>query len=218
MPSKSLSMSPTRLCIVRHGETDWNAQRRLQGQIDIPLNAAGRAQAAATAAGLAGQSFAAIYSSDLARTWQTASPIAASLGLAVHAEPGLRERHFGQMQGLTGDEARVRCPDVHAAYAARDALHDLGGGESLTRFAARVAATLDELADRHAGQTLLLVAHGGVLDIAYRLATGRDLTAARDFQVPNAALNWIERHDASWHLAAWGQRDHLEASLDEVAG
>jgi probable phosphoglycerate mutase len=113
-------MRPIRLCLVRHGETDWNAQKRIQGQIDIPLNARGRAQAAATAAGLAGQRFDAVYSSDLARAWQTAQPIAAALGLPLYAAPGLRERHYGRMQGLTAAEARVRIPSVHAAYAARD--------------------------------------------------------------------------------------------------
>jgi len=209
-------MPLTRFCIVRHGETDWNAERRLQGQIDIPLNAAGRAQAAATAAGLAGQHFNAIYSSDLARTWQTAQPIAAALGLSPIAAPALRERHYGRMQGLTGAEAQARHPALYAIYAARDPDHDLNGGESLVVFAARVTVALRGLAAAHAGQTLLLVAHGGVLDIAYRLATGRVLTSPRDFPIPNAGLNWLEQRDGTWRLAAWGDQAHLEASLDEL--
>lgn len=209
-------MNPTRLCILRHGETDWNAERRLQGQIDIPLNAAGRAQAAATAAGLLGQDFAAVYSSDLARTWQTAQPIAAALGLCAIATPVLRERHYGRMQGLTGAEAQQSCPALHAVYAARDPHHDLDGGESLTAFAERVAQALRDLVAAHPGQTLLLVAHGGVLDIVYRLATGRDLSAPRDFPIPNAGLNWLEYRAGAWHLVAWGEKAHLEAALDEV--
>lgn len=209
-------MNPTRLCIVRHGETDWNAGKRIQGQIDIPLNAAGRAQAAAAAAGLAERRFAAVYSSDLTRAWQTASLIAEPLGLSLQAVPGLRERHYGLMQGLTRVEAQQRFPAVHAAYAARDPAHDLGGGESLTHFAARVARTLRELAAAHAGRKLLIVAHGGVLDIAYRLATGRALSVPRDFEVPNAGLNWLEYRDAAWHLVAWGEKAHLEQALDEA--
>ncbi|OHC62738.1 MAG: phosphoglycerate kinase [Rhodocyclales bacterium GWA2_65_20] len=209
-------MNPTRLCILRHGETDWNIEKRIQGQIDIPLNAAGRAQAAATAAGLAAQRFDAIYSSDLARTWQTAQPIAAALGLPLNAAPALRERHYGQMQGLTGEEARRRFPALHAAYAARDPQHDLDGGESLAHFAARVAQALRDLAGAHAGQTLLLVAHGGVLDIAYRLATGRGIEGPRDFPIPNAGLNWLEYRETAWRLVAWGEKAHLEAALDEV--
>ncbi|HEX8989925.1 MAG TPA: histidine phosphatase family protein [Rhodocyclaceae bacterium] len=208
----------TRICIVRHGETDWNAARRMQGQIDIPLNAAGQAQAAATAAGLAEQRFDAVYSSDLLRTWQTARPIAAAAGLEVTAAPGLRERHYGRMQGLTAIEAQKLCPEVHAAYAGRDPHHDLDGGESLTVFAARISATLGELVEAHTGETVLLVAHGGVLDIVYRMATGRDLSSPRDFPIPNAGLNWIEHDGANWKLTAWGDRTHLEGSLDEVAG
>ncbi len=209
-------MNPTRFCIVRHGETDWNAERRIQGQIDIPLNATGRDQAAAAAAGLAGQRFDAIYSSDLARTWQTAQAIATALNLPLVAAPTLRERHYGHMQGLTGEEARLSCPAVHAAHAARDPEHDLDGGESLARFAKRVTTTLRNLADVHTGQTLLLIAHGGVLDIAYRLATGRDLVEPRDFPIPNAGLNWLECRGTSWRLVAWGEKAHLEAALDEV--
>jgi probable phosphoglycerate mutase len=211
-------MTPTRLCVVRHGETDWNAAKRMQGQIDIPLNAAGRAQAAATAAGLAGERFDAVYSSDLLRTWQTAKPIAAACRLEVQAMPGLRERHYGRMQGLTTAEARQCLPEIHAAYVGRHPDHDLDGGESLVVFARRVAATLAELAARHGGQTLLVVAHGGVLDIIYRMTTGRDLAGPRDFPIPNAGLNWIEHDGAAWRLIAWGDRKHLDVALDEVAG
>lgn len=211
-------MTATRVCILRHGETDWNAEKRIQGQIDVSLNAAGRAQAAATAAGLAGQRFDALYSSDLARTWQTAQPVAAALGLRPHAAPGLRERHYGRMQGLTSDEARQRFPALFAAHAGRDLHHDLDGGETLTRFAARIADTLAELAAAHAGRTLLLVSHGGVLDIAYRLAVGRDLAGPRDFPIPNAGLNWLEYREGKWRLLAWGEKAHLEGALDEVTG
>lgn len=207
----------SRLCIVRHGETDWNAQRRIQGQIDIPLNSAGRLQAAATAAGVADMGFAAVYSSDLSRARQTAQPIADALGLGVRIAVGLRERHYGRMQGLTSDEARQRFPALHAAYAARRPDSDLEGGETLAGFAARVDRALRELAAAHRGQTLLLVSHGGVLDVAYRLATGRELAAPRDFQVPNAGLNWLEYRDDAWHVVAWGEQTHLAAALDEVA-
>ncbi|MGE5468269.1 MAG: histidine phosphatase family protein [Ignavibacteria bacterium] len=208
----------TRLCIVRHGETDWNAVRRIQGQIDIPLNATGHAQAATTAAGLAGERFDAVYSSDLLRAWQTAEPIAAAHGLPPRPEPRLRERHYGRIQGLTTAEAQERCPDLHAAYAGRHLHHDLDGGETLTVFADRIAGLLGELARAHIGCNVLLVAHGGVLDIIYRIAAGRDLASPRDFPIPNAALNRIEYDGTTWRLVAWGDRTHLESSLDEVAG
>lgn len=211
-----MNASPTRLCLVRHGETDWNAQRRIQGQIDISLNVVGRAQAAAVSSALAGGRFDGIYSSDLARAWQTAQPIAGKLGLPVQAATALRERHYGRMQGLTGEEARMRFPALHAAYVARQPDYDLDGGETLSGFAARVADALRALAEAHRGQTLLLVAHGGVLDITYRLATGRSLDAPRDFPVPNAALNWLEYREARWHVVSWGDGRHLSAALDEL--
>lgn len=206
----------TRLCIVRHGETDWNAQQRIQGQIDISLNRSGRAQAVAVSSALAGARFDGIYSSDLARAWQTALPIADTLGLPVKAATALRERHYGRMQGLTREEARVRFPALHAAYIARQPDYDLDGGETLSGFAVRVADVLRALVDAHRGQTLLLVAHGGVLDITYRLATGRGLDTPRDFPVPNAALNWLEYRDAAWHVVSWGEGAHLGAALDEL--
>lgn len=211
-------MKATRVCIVRHGETDWNAARRIQGQIDIPLNAAGRTQAAAAAAGLARFRFEAVYSSDLARTWQTAEPIAAACGLQVAAAPGLRERHYGRMQGMTTAEARERLPDLHAAYVARELRHDFDGGETLIAFSARVTTTLNRLAGRHRGAAVLLVSHGGVLDIVHRLATGRDLAVPRDFPIPNAGLNWIAHDGVAWRLLSWAGQDHLAAALDEVAG
>lgn len=214
---RETNLNTTRLCLVRHGETDWNAQRRIQGQIDIPLNAAGRRQAQATAAGVAGAGFDAVYSSDLGRALETAAPIAAALGMALKRQPGLRERHYGRMQGLTSAEARERFPDLHAAYAARDPHHDLGGGEPLSEFARRVAASLQALVAAHPGGTLLAVSHGGVLDVAHRLATGRDLSTPRDFAMPNAGLNWIEYRGQRWHLVSWGHMGHLPASFDEVA-
>ena len=210
-------MKTTRFCLVRHGETDWNVERRIQGRADIPLNALGRAQAAATANGLAGFAFAAVYSSDLERAWMTAEIAARRLGLALAAEPGLRERHYGVFQGLTTAEAAERFPAAHARYLARDRHYDFEAGESLTRLAVRVTATVEALAERHPGQSVLLVSHGGVLDVCYRRATGRDLSVPRDFPIPNAALNWIEVGPQGWRLHSWADRRHLERTLEESA-
>lgn len=211
---RSAEMS-TRICIVRHGETDWNVEKRVQGHIDIPLNATGIAQAEAAAAGLAGHPFSHIYSSDLDRAWQTAGAAAGRLGLAPQAEPGLRERHYGVFQGLTPTETVDRHPEAHTLYQSRDLHYDFEGGESLTDFSARVVAAVETLARRHVGETVLAVSHGGVLDVCYRQATGRDLRSPRDFPIPNAALNWFQVGPAGWRLLAWADRRHLEGSLDE---
>ncbi len=208
----------TRFCLIRHGETDWNAERRVQGQIDIDLNAAGQAQARAIAGGLRGQSFAAVYSSDLLRAWNTAQIAVAERQIAVSPAPTLRERHFGVMQGVTASEAREQLPHVHQHHQARTPDYDFGSGESLIVFAARVMRGLDALAERHAGQSVLAFTHGGVLDVVYRAATGRALDAPRDFTLPNAAFNWLERDDSGWRLVSWADCGHLTRALDEVRG
>jgi probable phosphoglycerate mutase len=206
----------TRICFVRHGETDWNAEKRIQGQIDIDLNEAGRAQAMAAAFGLAHHRFAAIYASDLARAMQTAQAAATRLGMEVRTAADLRERHYGVFQGLTAAEGAVQHPGAHARYAVRDPAYDFETGESLADFAARVAAGVDTLVRHHAGQTLLAVTHGGVLDIIYRRATGRPLESPRDFTIPNAALNWFDIDARGWHLVKWADRHHLERVLEEA--
>ena len=206
---------------VRHGETAWNTERRLQGHIDIPLNPRGLSQAEATARSLAraGERFAALYSSDLQRARQTADAVARAHQLAATHDARLRERHYGVLQGLTFDEAALHQPQAWQHFKRRDPMVALdGGGESLAGLAARVHGALEEIAARHAGETVVVVTHGGVLDIAHRLATGKPLEEARDFAIPNAALNWIEHTAGSWRLLAWADESHLTDALDELPG
>lgn len=211
-----MSCRPTRLCFVRHGETPWNAERRIQGHEDVGLNDEGYAQARAAARGLEGEYFSALYSSDLRRARETAEALSPPLGLPIRLEPGLRERHYGVFQGLTVEEMEHRYPEAGRRYHARDPEFDFGHGESLHTFAARIEATVARLAARHAGECVVIVTHGGVLDILYRRATGRDLVGPRDFPIPNAGLNWIEiGADGSWRLDVWADRRHLDATLEE---
>jgi probable phosphoglycerate mutase len=205
----------TRICIIRHGETDWNVEARIQGHTDIPLNETGRAQALAMAFNAGHQRFHAIYSSDLARARETAQALAQREGHEVRLLSQLRERHFGIFQGMTAAEAAARHPAAHARYLARDLDYDFETGESLVRFAARVTDAIDWLVRHHAGQTIAAVAHSGVLDIVYRRATGRALGAPRDFKIPNCALNWFDFDVRGWHLEAWGDRHHLHEVLTE---
>ncbi len=202
---------------MRHGETPWNAERRLQGHIDIPLNDNGMAQAAAVGRSLAKERFAAIYCSDLQRARQTAETISGHHALPAKEDSRLRERHYGIFQGLTYDEVAARHPEEYHRFKAREATFSFpGGGESLVDFAGRVTGALAEFADRHAGEQVLVVAHGGVLDIARRFVTGKALHTQRDFPIPNAALNWIEHDGEQWRLLAWAIQDHLHGSLDEL--
>ncbi|SIQ39348.1 phosphoglycerate mutase [Aromatoleum tolulyticum] len=212
-----MEVRPTRLCLVRHGETAWNAELRLQGHLDVPLNLTGEAQAAATAASLATVHFAAVYCSDLQRARQTAVAITRNRAAAVEFQDRLRERHYGAFQGLTYAEAEARFPDDYRRFKQRDPHFTFpGGGESLAEFAGRVEGVLADLAASHSGQQVLVVTHGGVLDIVHRLAAGKPLDAPRDFTIPNAALNWIEYDGTRWHLVSWADKRHLEASRDEL--
>ncbi len=206
-----------RLCLVRHGETDWNAERRLQGHLDIPLNARGLAQAASTARGLSSTRFDAVYCSDLARTRQTAEAILSGRDTRTTLQADLRERHYGIFQGKTYDEVASSLPDDYRRFKNREADYAFpGGGESLAAFARRVEAALVAIALRHTGKDVLVVTHGGVLDIAHRLATGKALAAARDFAIPNAALNWLEHGKDGWRMLVWADVSHIDDALDEL--
>jgi probable phosphoglycerate mutase len=204
--------------MIRHGETAWNAERRMQGQVDVPLNATGHRQAQAMAEAISGEPFAAIYSSSLTRARETAEAAAQRLHLPVLMRSELRERHYGLFQNLTAAELAASHPEAYIKHEARDPDYDYEGGESLRVFATRIEAGLLALAAEHREQQLLVVTHGGVLDIVYRLATGRPLAAPRDFAIPNAGLNWIDLSNGAWRIELWGDTEHLSslATLDEL--
>lgn len=150
----------TTLILWRHGSTQWNTVRRFQGQTDIALSPIGRTQAAAAVPLLAARKPAAIVSSDLRRCTETAAPLAALTGLPVQRDARLRERHYGQWQGLTVDEVAQRFPDSYARQRAGG--HDLGHGiEPVDEVAKRVGEALREAADRHPGATVVVATHGG---------------------------------------------------------
>jgi probable phosphoglycerate mutase len=205
----------TRICIIRHGETDWNVEKRIQGHTDVPLNGNGRAQAMAMAFNAAHHRFQAIYSSDLARAEETAKLLAQREDQDVKLLPQLRERHYGVFQGITAEQGATRFPAAHAHYVARDLNYDFVTGESLLGFAERVSEGVDWLVRHHSGQTIAAVSHSGVLDVVYRRATGRPLHTPRDFTIPNCGLNWFLFDSRGWHLEAWADRHHLHEVLME---
>ena len=209
-------MSVTRICMVRHGETAWNAEGRVQGQLDIPLNEVGRAQARATAEVLAGHDFSAIYSSDLLRVRQTAEPTARRLALPVALDAALRERHYGMFETLTYVEVREKFPVQYARFRDKDPDFDFEGGESLRGFNERSLKVVGEMIARHAGEQILVFTHGGVLEMVYRHAKAVGLSSVRDFEIPNAGINWIEVTPAEWRVPAWADVAHLAAALDDL--
>ncbi len=207
----------TRICMVRHGETEWNTERRIQGHIDIGLNNTGLRQAALAGKSLRDAGIAAVYGSDLTRAWVTAQAIAAAVGLAPVAVPEMRERCYGIFEGLTYAEAKARHPEAYACFEARDTDYGYGHGESLKALFARVSGKLVEIAAAHPGQNVVVVSHGGVLDIVNRFVRGHPLETPRDFLIPNAGINWIAVVDGAWRLETWGETGHLQdGALDEL--
>jgi probable phosphoglycerate mutase len=205
-------MTTTRFCLVRHGETDWNAERRLQGYTDIPLNAHGLAQAAQMAKALkkAHFQFDALYTSDLQRAKQTAQAIEDLYAVSATSHNLLRERHLGALQGLTTSEAPLLEPELWQAHLSRDIHQELRGGESILQFANRIKAVLQEIQEKYTGKTILIVSHGGALDMMYRIASNQALDAERAITVPNASLNWISCDGPNWKVDNWADTSHLD--------
>ncbi len=160
----------TRLYIARHGETDWNAAARWQGQTDVPLNAAGRAQAEALAERLRGAGIAAIASSDLARARDTASIVASRLGLEVEVDPALREQAYGRFEGLTRGECEARFPAEWARYRA-DWRDVPDAAEPYEALLARVLEAVRRLSESLSAPALLVM-HGGVMRAVLRETLG----------------------------------------------
>ena len=205
------------LVVVRHGETDWNRMRRLQGHTDIALNASGVLQAGRLAARLADETIAAIYTSDLARARDTALPVAAALGLIAKETPLLRERNYGLFEGLTFEEILTRYPQDAERLKARDAAYAMPGGESQEAFYTRAVATvgkiaMHEIAEGVSGERLcvLIVTHGGVLDMLYRAAYELPLDVARTRPIPNAALNRLAFDGHRFRVLEWADDGHLD--------
>ena len=202
--------------MVRHGETAWNAEGRVQGQLDIPLNETGRWQAHRLALALADEAIDAVYSSDLLRALETARAVSAGSGREIVTDRGLRERGFGEFEGMTFKEIEARWPEQSERWRRRDPAFGPAGGEVLADFYTRSVDTVARLAQAHPGQTIAVVAHGGVLDCLYRAATRLDLQAPRSWQLGNASINRLLYTPQGFTLVGWSDTWHLEdPSLDE---
>lgn len=207
-------MQATRIIAVRHGETAWNVDARIQGHLDVPLNGTGQWQSRQLAHALAHEPIAAIYASDLQRAHATAQAVADATGAPLVADPALRERSFGALQGRTFAQIEAEMPEQALRWRKRDPDFAPEGGESLTALRERIAATTHRLAAQHMGGLVLLVAHGGVLDVLYRLATGQALQAPRTWLLTNAAINRLLWTPQGLSLVGWADTQHLESDND----
>jgi probable phosphoglycerate mutase len=212
-------MNTTRFCLVRHGETDWNAERRLQGHTDIDLNPRGIAQAAQMAKAIKAidLQFDVLYTSDLQRAAKTANAIETLFNTKAIVDRDLRERHLGVLQGVSAAEAPQFDAELWKSHLSRDINEELRGGESIAQFAQRIHQALEKIRQQHLGKTVLLVSHGGALDMMYRLASKQALDAEKAVSVPNASLNWISHDGQSWRVDRWADTSHLDSlALDNL--
>ena len=207
-------MNETTLIVIRHGETEWNREKRMQGTTDTQLSDVGRSQAQALGRRLAARSFRALYSSDLSRARDTARAIAEHAGAEIVTDPRLQERRFGIFEGLIAAEIIARYPEEHARFSSRDPDYEVPGGESARSFTRRCLGCLAEIADRHRGGDVVVVTHGLVLDALYRAANGLDHGTPRPVTLINASVNLFGYAGGAWRMDLWGDVSHLAA--DEI--
>ena len=206
----------TDIILIRHGETDWNRELRFQGQVDVPLNATGHEQARRLAQRLAQEAVVAhhLVSSDLVRTRQTAQPVLGALLPQLHidnlTDPDLREQNFGLVDGMRVQDIKDQHPDAWARWLCFAPDSGMPGGETTQQFHARVIGALQRLAQQHAGQTLVVVTHGGVLDMVWRTAQGLGLSGPRQSDIPNAALNRVRLRPGAIDILHWADTRHLQ--------
>ncbi len=198
----------TELIVIRHGETDWNRQHRFQGQIDVPLNDTGRAQAERLAQRLARESFDVVVASDLQRAQATA--VAAAGGRAIELDPLWREQAFGVVEGLDAATIAQQHPELWAHWLRHDADFALPGGESVRAFQERVLRAVQRVVQAHAGRCIAVFTHGGALDMLWRAAQKLSLHGARVCEIPNTGINRLRWRDGALHVVQWADAAHLD--------
>jgi probable phosphoglycerate mutase len=203
----------TELILIRHGETDWNRELRFQGQLDVPLNATGLEQARRVAERLAQEPLHQLVSSDLQRARQTADAVAQRQRPQVQLDPvldaALREQHFGMAEGMRAPDIKTEHPQAWEQWVRFDADYAFEGGESTRAFHARVMTAVRALVQKHPQQTLVVVTHGGVLDMIYRSALGLSLSGPRLSEIPNAGVSRVRIEAESIAILSWADTQHL---------
>jgi probable phosphoglycerate mutase len=204
----------TELIVIRHGETDWNRQLRFQGQIDVPLNDAGRRQAQRLAEHLAqrqdGAPIDVVVASDLRRARETAEALLARTEAALHVEPLWREQAFGILEGLDVPTIQQRHPELWARWVRHEADFALPEGESNAAFFARVQRALSAVVAAHTGRRVAIVTHGGVLDMLWRRVNSLPTCGPRECVIPNTGINRLRWRDEQLLIERWAEADHLD--------
>lgn len=202
----------SRLILIRHGESTWNRERRIQGQLDPPLSEDGVAQARRVAGRLERREVEALYTSDLLRAAQTAEPIAASLGVDAEPMVELREIFLGEWEGMHTDDLAARYPDAWDAWTREPSWDIVPGGEGAVAFEARVESTIDRIFERHPHGDVVVITHGGVIQIALHQVVGRTSHGIFAFRISNASISVVERRGGRKVIARVNDTSHLEGA------
>jgi len=202
--------SPARLWLVRHGQSTWNREHRIQGQLDPPLSEEGRRQATRVGRRLAHHRFAGFYTSDLKRAHETAQLIGKVTGGTPTPAAGLREIYLGEWEGLNTDELARQFPDAWALWTEEPSWDVVPGGESAADFESRVSAELDSILARHEHGDVLAVTHGGVIQVALHRVVGRPNHGLFPFRIENASISVIEKRNGRFVVSGVNDTSHLE--------
>ncbi len=209
----------TTISLIRHGETEWNMVGKQQGQVNSPLSERGMVQAKAIAKSLEKDksNYDVLYSSDLGRAVQTAEAISEQLGLEINLDVRLRERNLGILQGLTIERFREEKNEEYEQFRSSDPDYVIPDGESIREMHERAVSCLFDISDKHKGQKIIIVAHGGILDSIFRKVFDIELTAERNFSLLNSSINTFKVLKGEWGLISWGDVSHLDgiAALDD---
>ena len=198
-----------KIIMVRHGETIWNTEKRIQGNANTPLTDAGIQQAEKTGKRLNIESIDEIYSSDLGRAVQTAEIINKHLKLNIEFIKGLRERNYGILEGVSFSELHKKYPDIEEKLYSHNPEYKIPNGESFNIFADRIYNCINHIVESTNSRTILMVIHGGVIECFFYKVIGLPLNIRRKFSLFNSSINKFSNIDGRWTLDSWGITDHL---------
>ena len=203
------------MILIRHGESTWNRERRIQGQLDPPLSEQGHEQARRVAGRLARRRVEALYTSDLLRASQTAAPIASALGVEATPMKELREIFLGDWEGVHTDELARRFPEAWDAWTREPSWDVVPHGEGASAFETRVVSAMDRLFDQHSHGDAIVVTHGGVIQIALHRVVGRPSHGLFPFRISNGSVIILERRNGRMVIATVNDTSHLEGNPEE---